>query len=50
LTKCPGNYLKNVGLENLKDADEVLKIQPVLVGGGTDGESVNIAQHNSIKY
>ena len=49
-TKCLGNSLRKVGLENLKDTDKVLKMQPVLVGGGTDGASVNIAQHNSIKH
>ena len=44
LTKCLGNSLRKVGLENLKDTDEVLKMQPVLEGGGTDGASVNIAE------
>ncbi len=27
----------------------MLKMQPILVGGGTDGASVNIAQHSRIK-
>ena len=49
LTKCLGISLKKVGLEKLKDADDVLKIQPVLEGGGMDGTSVNISQHNRIK-
>ena len=41
--------MKRVGVENVHDVTEVLKMQPVVVGGGTDGASVNIAKHNSIK-
>ncbi len=44
-----GGSLKRIGLTNLNDADEVLKMQPILVGGGTDEASVNIAQHSSIE-
>jgi len=47
LTKYLGNSLKKFGLENLRDAEEVVRIHPVLVGGGMDDASVNIAQHNS---
>ena len=41
--------MKRVGIENVYAKGEVLKGQPIVVGGGSDGASVNIAQHNSIK-
>ena len=38
-----------LGIKNVYDKEEVLNVQPVVVGGGTDGASVNIGQHSSIK-
>ena len=31
------------------DSDVVLSSKPVLIGGGTDGASVNIGQHHSMR-
>ncbi len=31
------------------DSASVLAVKPVLVGGGTDGASVNVGQHNGMK-
>ena len=38
-----------LGIKNVYDKEEVLNVHPVVVGGGTDGASVNIGQHSSIK-
>jgi len=38
-----------LGIENLCDQSSILASMPILVGRGTDGTSVNIAQHSSIK-
>ena len=31
------------------DRDVVLSSKPVLIGGGTDGASINVGQHNSMR-
>jgi len=50
LLKCLGEILSNaLGIEDMCDQSDVLACHAVLVGGGTDGASVNIAQHFSIK-
>ena len=49
LLKCLGEALSILGIENLSDQSNILASMPILVGGGTDGASVNIAQHSSIK-
>ena len=49
LVKSLGECMKRVGIENVYARGEVLKGQPIVVGGGSDGASVNIAQHNGIK-
>ena len=43
--------LRILGIENLHHKELVLHVanQPVVVGGGTDGASVNIAQQNGMK-
>ena len=38
-----------LGIKNVHDKEEVLNVHPFVVGGGTDGASVNIGQHSSIK-
>ena len=40
--------MNRMGIKNLYDKEEVLKVQPIVVGGGTDGASVNISRHCSI--
>ena len=49
LAKCLGESLQRVGIKNVYDKEEVLNIQPVVVGSSTDGASVNINQLSSIK-
>ena len=51
LIKCVGNALQTVGVENILDRSSDLGVQgkPILIAGGTDGVSVNIAEHNRLK-
>ena len=51
LIKCVGNALQTLGVDNILDQSSVLGVQckPILIGGGTDGASVNIAEHNGMK-
>lgn len=51
MIKCLGNALKPLGVDNILNKANVLGVvgKPVLVGGGTDGASVNIAEHNGMK-
>ena len=49
LVNCLSEALKRLGIGDVLDRDSVLGVQPVLVGGGTDGGSVNIAQHNGMR-
>ena len=50
LLQCLGEVLKNIlQIQNICECSKVLEAKPVLVGGGTDGASVNIAHHTSIK-
>jgi len=50
LLKCLREILSStLGIEDVCDPSKVLACSPILVGGGTDGASVNIAQHSSIK-
>ena len=49
LVNCLGEALKRLQIEDVLDKDGVLGVQPVLVGGGTDGASVNISQHNGMR-
>ena len=49
LVKCVQVALKRLEIEDVLDRDCVLGTKPVLVGGGTDGASVNISQHSGLK-
>lgn len=50
LLQCLEGVLKRtVGIQDICEPSSVLGVKPILVGGGTDGASVNISQHNSIK-
>ena len=51
LISCLGNAVKALGVQNLLDIGSVLSVgsNPVLVGGGTDGASVNVSEQNGIK-
>lgn len=49
--KCIGNSLQVLGVDNILDRSSVVGAQgkPILIGGGTDGASVNIAEKNGMK-
>ena len=50
LIQCVGNALRILGVDNVLDRSSILgQGKPVLVGGGTDGASVNIAEQNGMK-
>ncbi len=51
LIDCLGNGLKMLGIDNILDRTSVLGVQnkPILIGGGTDGASVNVAEQNGMK-
>ena len=51
LLSCVSEALKFMSVENVLDKDSVLGVEarPVLVGGGTDGASVNIGDHTGLK-
>ena len=51
LLVCLGDALTIMGIDNILDEKSVVNVErkPVLVGGGTDGASVNIARHNGLK-
>ncbi len=45
-----GEALGRLGLADIRDREQVLGVGgPVLVGGGTDGASVNVSIHNGMK-
>ena len=45
----PQRSLKTLKIDDVLDRDAVLSSKPVLIGGGTDGASVNVGQHNSMR-
>lgn len=51
LLSCLGDTLKPLGIDNILDKANILGVEgkPILVGGGTDGTSVNIAEHNGMR-
>ena len=51
LIECLGGALKKLGIDDLLDQAKVLGVEgkPVLVGGGTDGASVNISEQNGMR-
>lgn len=50
LIACLGNAMVEIGFENFLDKASVLGIQnkPIMVGGGTDGTSVNIGEQRGM--
>ena len=51
LIKCLSGALHSLGVTDVLDQANVIGVgeKPVLVGGGTDGGSVNVAQHGRMK-
>ena len=51
LIECLGIALKEFGIEDILKRASVLGVEgkPVLIGGGTDGASVNVAEQNGMK-
>ena len=51
LIKCLGSALQVVGDDDILDQSSVFGVQgkPILIGGGTDGAAVNIAEQNGMK-
>ena len=51
LIRCLGDALLVLGIDNILDQSSVLKVEgkPLLVGGATDGASVNVAEQNGMK-
>ena len=53
MINCPNDALRVLGVENVLDEDSVLGVahsnKPIVIGGGTDGASVNIGEHNGMK-
>ena len=51
LVECLGKGLQVMGVSDILDSDQVLKVEgkPVLVGVGTDGASVNLSDQNSMR-
>ena len=49
LVDCLKEALKRLKIDDVLDKDDVLASKPVLIGGGTDGASVNVGQHNSMR-
>ena len=51
LLNCLGRGLSSLGITNILDKSRVLGVtgKPILVGGGTDGASVNVAEQNGMR-
>lgn len=51
LVKCLGTALESMGISDVLNKQEVLGVegQPVLVGCGTDGATVNISEQNGMR-
>ena len=51
LVECLGAALKGMGIDNLLERENMVSVNgfPLLVGCGTDGASVNIAEQNGMK-
>ena len=49
LIACLQQALQALGVDNLLSKASVLGSKPILIGGGTDGASVNIAEQNGMK-
>ena len=47
---CLGEVLKQtMGIHDVCEASSILQVKPILVGGSSDGASVNVSQHNSLR-
>ena len=49
LIACLQEALRALGVDNVLSKTSVLRSKPILVGGGTDGASVNISGQNGTK-
>ena len=50
LVHCLGDVVKNsLQIQNVCDCSKALEFKPLLIRGGTDGASVNIPLHKSIR-
>lgn len=49
LIACLQRSLQALGVDNLLSKESVLAGKPILIGGGTDGASVNVAEQNGMK-
>ena len=49
LVTCLKDAMTRLRIGDALDSDVVLSSKPVLIGGGTDGASVNIGQHHSMR-
>ena len=50
LLHCLGEVLKQtMGIQDVCEASSILQVKRILVGGGRDGASVNVSQHNSLR-
>ena len=49
LVNCLRKALQTLKIDDILDRDAVLSAKPVLIRGGTDGVSVNIGRHNSMR-
>jgi len=38
-----------IQIQDVCEASSILQVKPILVGGGSDGASVNVSQHNSLR-
>ena len=47
--KCLNEALDRLKIEDILDKDAVLGGRPTLVGGGSDGASVNVGQHTGMR-
>ena len=51
ILQCPGNMLQTLGIDNILYCASVLGVedQPIIIGGGTDGISVIVAEEIGMK-
>ena len=40
---------KTMCIQDVCEASSILQVKPILVGGSSDGASVNVSQHNSLR-
>jgi len=50
LVKCLSQSLQPLGITDIPDGSVICaEGKPVLIGGGTDGASINVGEHNGMK-